>query len=515
MVVDDHLSQLGDFGPYQCYLVLVASIPQFLAGIAVLQNIFLLGVPKHRCYVPGFDDDTSAFNEPWTNLAIPASNSCQMYHLANHTAGDVLWSSGNLTILSCQKYIYSTESFIETAVSEWNLVCDLQWLPSLSTSVFMLGNIAGSLIYGTLSDKYGRRHVLALGALAQFLSAILVSLSPNMYLFTVASFLVSTNEIGQYITGYVLGIEFVGAKHRTWCASGFQIAFAMGQASLAVLANYIRQWRHLELCLAIIFASVSLVRFLVPESPKWLESRGRTDEAHDFLLKGAKWNKIQLKKSVPFQTLSPVFDPKAEKPETFVDIFKHNKLRRWSLNLFVSWAVSGFIYFGLSFSADSIGEGSSIYFTTAIMCITAIPFVLLITIAMNRWGRKGSLIVTFLAAGACCVLAAMFDGWPRLFFAIMGRGCIAASYAVIYIYSAEIYPTMVRSLAIGLCSTFSTLGGVIAPLTLAMKFAGESTPMILCGCSALVAGVLAFDLPETRGKQLPDTMDDVGNLDER
>ncbi|KAI1280445.1 Organic cation transporter protein [Halotydeus destructor] len=438
-----------------------------------------------------------------------------MYHVTNHTASNTSWPSDNLTIESCQKYIYSMDSFIETAVSEWNLVCDLQWLPSLSTSVFMLGNIAGSLIYGVLSDKYGRRHVLALGALAQCLSAILVSLSPNMYLFTAANFLVSANEIGQYITGYVLGIEFVGPKYRTWCSSGYQIAFALGQVLLVLLANYVRHWRHLEFCLAILFASASLLRFLVPESPKWLESKGRTEEAYDFVLKSAKWNNIPLKKSAPFQTLSPVFDPKAEKPETFVDIFKHNKLRRWTLTLYVSWAVSGFIYYGLSFSANSIGEGSSIYFTTAIMCITAVPFILLITVAMNRWGRKGSLIATFLATGTCCILAAMFDGWPRIFFAIMGRGCIAASYALIYIYSAEIYPTMVRSLAIGLCSMFSRLGGVIAPLTLTMKFAGQSTPMILCACAALVAGILAFDLPETQGKQLPDTMDDVDTLDER
>ncbi|KAI1280337.1 Organic cation transporter protein [Halotydeus destructor] len=515
MTVDDLSSQLGDFGRYQCYLVLGASIPQFLAGVAVLQNLFLLGVPQHRCYVPGFDDDVSSFNEPWTNLTIPESSSCQRYAMVNqnHTASNTSWPSDNLTTVSCQKYIYSTEIFIETAVSEWNLVCDLQWLPSLSTSVFMLGNIAGSLIYGILSDKYGRRHVLALGALAQCLSAILVSMSPNIYLYTAANFLVSANEIGQFITGYVLGIEYVGTKYRTWCASGYQIVFALGQVLLAVMAYNVRHWRHLEVCLAILFASGSLLRFLVPESPMWLVSKGRNDEAHDFVLKGAKWNRIQLKpRSVPFQTLSPVSDSKSG---TFADIFQHRKLRRWTLNLFVSWAACGFIYYGLSFSAESIGEGSSIYFNTALMCITAVPFIILATAAADRWGRKGSLITTFLASATCCILATMLDGWLRLSFAIMGRGCIAASYALVYIHSAEIYPTTVRSLAIGLCSLFSRLGGVIAPLTLTLKFAGESTSLIICACAALAAGILVFDLPETRGRQLPDTMDDVDNIGEK
>ncbi|KAI1280449.1 Organic cation transporter protein [Halotydeus destructor] len=514
MALDEYLSQLGDFGRFQCYLVLVAAVPQFLAGVAVLQNIFILGSPQHRCFVPGFDYEYSSFNEPWTNLTIPESSSCQMYDMANHTTGNSSWTNENLTTVSCKRFVYSTESFTQTAVSEWNLVCDLQWLPSLSTSVFMLGNAAGSLIYGMLSDKYGRRHVLALGALAQCFSATLVALSPNIYLFTAANFLVSANEIGQYITAYVLGIEYVGLEYRTWCSSGFQISFALGQASLAIFANFVRHWRHLELGLAILFSSASLVRFLLPESPRWLENKGRHDETYDFVLKGAKWNKVQLKPKSIARQLSETDVVTPAKSDTFIDIFKHSKLRRWSLNLYVSSAVSGFIYYGLSFSDDSNGEGSFVYINTALMCITAIPFILVITVVMNRWGRKGSLIATLLVAGTCCIMAVIFDGWPRILFAIMGRGCIAATYSVTYIYSAEIYPIMVRSLAIGLLAMFSTLGAVSAPLTSHIEFAGESTTLILCACAAFVAGILSFDLPETLGRQLPDSIDDVDRFDE-
>ncbi|MEQ2268322.1 hypothetical protein XENORESO_019935 [Xenotaenia resolanae] len=106
---------------------------------------------------------------------------------------------------------------------------------------------------------------------------------------------------------------------------------------------------------------------------------------------------------------------------------------------------------------------------------------------------------------------------PNVFtgLAMVGKFGITASFAVIYVYTAEIFPTVVRQTGIGVSSMFARMGGVLAPIINMLHNHSPATPLIIFGTSPLLGAVLALALPETADRPLPDTLEDAENWDVR
>ena len=83
----------------------------------------------------------------------------------------------------------------------------------------------------------------------------------------------------------------------------------------------------------------------------------------------------------------------------------------------------------------------------------------------------------------------------------------SACFSIVYIYAAELYPTSIRSTAVGLGSTVARVGGIAAPLVAGMN---GLIPLLIFGVSALLGGCLAIFLPETLGAPLPQSLEQVG-----
>ncbi|KFO05759.1 Solute carrier family 22 member 13, partial [Balearica regulorum gibbericeps] len=84
--------------------------------------------------------------------------------------------------------------------------------------------------------------------------------------------------------------------------------------------------------------------------------------------------------------------------------------------------------------------------------------------------------------------------------AIIGKFTATASFSTSYVYSAELFPTVVRPPGVGLCSMSARVAGIIAPL---IRLLG-ATPVAFFGGAPVVGGLLCFLLPETRGTDLVD-----------
>jgi MFS transporter, OCT family, solute carrier family 22 (organic cation transporter), member 4/5 len=115
---------------------------------------------------------------------------------------------------------------------------------------------------------------------------------------------------------------------------------------------------------------------------------------------------------------------------------------------------------------------------------------------------------------------------------LVGKFGASAAFAIVYLFTTELYPTQIRSTALGLCSMFARVGGIAAPqvklMSLTCNFTNhcisfqvaiylpsvtfEAFPMLFMGLCALLGGVLSFWLPETLGSPLCETMEDVDNL---
>lgn len=88
----------------------------------------------------------------------------------------------------------------------------------------------------------------------------------------------------------------------------------------------------------------------------------------------------------------------------------------------------------------------------------------------------------------------------------MGKFGIAAAFAIVYVYSAEIFPTEYRSVGIGACSMCARIGGIIAPFIASLAKIYQPLPLLVFGVLSIVSGCLIILLPETVGCELPQTL---------
>ena len=94
-------------------------------------------------------------------------------------------------------------------------------------------------------------------------------------------------------------------------------------------------------------------------------------------------------------------------------------------------------------------------------------------------------------------------------FSNIGKFGLTATFAIVYLYAAELFPTVLRSSGLGSSSMFARLGSIFAPII--GGYLGEINsviPIVIFASMAIMAGFLSLLLPETHGKVLPNTVEE-------
>uniref|UniRef100_A0A7N9AM88 Solute carrier family 22 member 13-like n=1 Tax=Mastacembelus armatus TaxID=205130 RepID=A0A7N9AM88_9TELE len=478
MNFDQILSAIGGFGKYQKILYTWICLPQLLLAFHMMVSIFTGATPPHHCR------DSS-----------------------NSVAGNHSFIPGTLSLnfkrVPCgHGWVYSTETFHTTTVTEWDLVCDRAGLNSLGSSIYMFGLLVGSVLFGAMADRFGRRFVLLLSIALQTVFGVAVAFAPSFPVYVILRFLVGTTISGVIINAFVLGTEWTCTKRRMLAGIITDYAFGLGYMLLAGVAYLIRDWRKLQL-------AISAPGFLVlPQSARWLLANDRREEAIALLRKAARVNGRVL--------------PPVEKCNIFrggkqnhsaVDLIRTPQMRKRALILFYTWFVNVLVYYGLSLGVSRLG--TNLYLTQFVFGLVEIParsLVLLVLPCSRRFSQSGFLVVGGLA---CLVMLAVPADYHNVLtsLAMVGKFGITASFAVIYVYTAEIFPTVLRQTGIGISSMFARMGGVLAPIINMLHDHSPTIPLLIFGTCPLLGAILALALPETTDRPLPDTVEDVENWD--
>ena len=103
--------------------------------------------------------------------------------------------------------------------------------------------------------------------------------------------------------------------------------------------------------------------------------------------------------------------------------------------------------------------------------------------------------------------------WLQVVLSLVGKFGAAASFAIVFVYTAELFPTEIRSTAVGGSSFCGRIGGIIAPQIALLDTVWTPFPLLIMGTGSLIGGILVFVfLPETLGKKLPSSMQEALNL---
>lgn len=184
------------------------------------------------------------------------------------------------------------------------------------------------------------------------------------------------------------------------------------------------------------------------------------------------------------------------------------------LNLCYNWFVQSVVYYGFSLSTSELGIDPYISFVIS-GCIE-IPAYLSCMFVAEKFGRKASTFGTMFLSGLfCCLTPFIPAGIWRVVMAMSGKFFITMSFSIVYTWSAELMPTSLRSSALGLFSMTSRIGGILVPLLLILEEVWISLPFLVFGSVSIIAALLCLVLPETKGRPLPSTIDDLQALTRR
>lgn len=403
-------------------------------------------------------------------------------------------------------------------MAEWGLVCGERYKVGLVQAIFFAGCMVGAGVFGHLSDSFlGRKGALQVACFLNAVFGLLTALSPNYWVYAALRLLTgfSTGSVG--LCSFVLANEPIGPSRRGVAGMSTFYFFSSGIAVLAGIAALVQSsWRLLYVVTSLpSLAYVLAVLPFVAESPRWYLVRRRADDALRVMRDIAAANGRRIPDGVTLK-LDDEGDEadggnKIEESSTassgsILDVFRSKTTRvRLVLSVLINLLCS-VVYYGLSLNVVNLK--TNLYVSVVVNSLAEMPAYLLTALLLDRFGRKPLGIGTMLLSGVFCTIGSFLPGvgamrLVRMACGVVGIFGMAATYNLLFIYSAELFPTVVRNAALGCTSQAAQMGAILAPLVVVL---GERVPFAVFGVSGIIGGLLVFYLPETMNKPLYDTM---------
>lgn len=408
-------------------------------------------------------------------------------------------------------------SFIMAAlIQEWGLGRVEQ---SALASVGFIGMALGASLGGLLADRIGRRQVFALTLLVYGLATGLSALSTGLVMLIALRFIVGLGLGGELPVASTLVSEFAPRRIRGRVVVALESFWAVGWLAAALIGYFLvpleNGWRW-ALALGAIPALWSIViRLGLPESVRFLESKGRTEEAEAIV--------ADLERTAGIPTPAEPIDTHHEAvPKTTLRELFGPRFRRRTVALWLTWFGVNFSYYGAFIWIPTLlFEGGMTlvksFEFTLLMTLAQLPGYLVAAILIEAWGRRPTL-VTFL--GGSAVAAVGFGLAPQIAESVapgseawaygvaMFFGCWLSffnlgAWGALYAITPEVYPTTGRASGAGAATAFGRVAAMLAPILVPIiVVAGLPVLFAVFGAMFLMAMAAAWFLPEQRGLAL-------------
>jgi putative MFS transporter len=388
-------------------------------------------------------------------------------------------------------------------------------------SAGFLGMAIGASLGGLLADKIGRRQVFALTLLVYGLFTGLSALSMSVGALIALRFLVGLGLGAELPVASTLVSEFAPARIRARVVVILESFWAVGWTAAALIGYFVipasdNGWRWALALGAVPAVWAIFVRLRLPESVRFLESKGRTAEAERIV---AGLEQAAGAAGAQPTTASAAPAPVRESPNALtgdnsrpVATIFGARLRRRTISLWIVWFCVNFAYYGAFIWLPTllVAQGFSLvrsFEYTLIITLAQLPGYAVSAWLVEKWGRRITLAV-FLAGSA---VSAGFFGTAADVTSILVFGALMSffnlgAWGALYAVTPELYPTRVRGTGAGWAAGFGRLASIIAPLCvpILVTAGGVALPFGVFAIAFAVAAVAAFTLPDLRGKALED-----------
>ena len=447
-----------------------------------------------------------------------------------------------LLIVGVRVFAHGSSFALMTVVStlvqcEWSLS---NFEKALVSAVFFAGFAVGSFVGGILADKYGRLKTMMLAYSFSAYYSTLSSLSPSFFWMLALRFMFGI-FVGGVSLGYLFLIEFMPKRHRR-CVTCMDLFFGFGIVCIALQgATFLHdiKWRYfIIIAEALPLTIATICAVMVPESPRYLISVGRLQEAETIFNHILKENRSQCQRV----RLKSTNITRSNEENGKLSLVFSNKYFKHTICF-------AFIWF-----AVSMGQVGTLYLTTEYyhipngMCTTSeynvekledpiaclycktlsiddyrnlmvtglggIPAFIVSFVAMEKIGRKltvrGLLLMILVMSS---ILVFCLPNWALTLSFLVAYTSGYTCHLVLQVYVSEVYPTYLRGVANGFIKVFSRSGHILGAFY-AQYFMKMSFIISLATFCALtfIASLLTFAITqETSGKELEDTDESSSN----
>ncbi|CAJ0954140.1 unnamed protein product, partial [Mesorhabditis belari] len=394
---------------------------------------------------------------------------------------------------------------------EWDLACKQPNVKSIVSTAIMLGGLAGAFLTGYIADTYGRRPAILGTLLCISFGCLVVSLVGELnWIFTTAILGVLGAACGGYmVVNLTLVVEFLCTSRSRLlvvCVNGWPLSMAM----TAGLAYFSAHWRPYFLTTACIASLVFISLYIWSmESVRWLASKNRVRDAVNVAQKVIKKNGAADGAEFLLQAASRGKTRESEhtKNYLYLDLLKFRSIRKPLLALTYCFVSSSIVSFGYYLFIDTIPGNRLTNF--AVMGLLKF-FCGLIPFLLSFVGRRP---LVLLSLGVACtasysILAIYFLGLPPTSWlygvlSVIAAASIDPAWKVNHLYSAELFPTAVRTMARAVCNIGGRLGSVAAPWVVSLDSFSFIAPYSAFTVFLSVQWIVSLCfLPETRNQPL-------------
>ncbi|MBU6497217.1 MAG: MFS transporter [Rhodospirillales bacterium] len=370
------------------------------------------------------------------------------------------------------------------------------------------GMVVGAWLAGITGDRFGRRFAYQVNLLVFGLAALAGAVAPSMSWLIAARFVMGLGLGAEIVVGYVTISEFVPPLSRGRWGTGLAIVtnsalFVSALVARVVIPNFGWRWMFVIAGIGALF--VWILRRKMPESPRWLESKGRTEEAEAVM--SAIERRVAPKGGLP----APVAGLAQPRGDSVFSLFAPGMVMRTIIGSVVlialNTAVYGFIAFLPTFMVkQGMSVVTSLNYATLMMFGGPVGALIGFWLA-DRLGRKNSIVLFSLLAVAFGAIYPQTSS-PAMV-TLFGFLLITAVYVLVAVawalYVPELFPTVIRMRGAGFCNTAGRLMTILTPQLIVPLFVSAGVNGVIGLIAALLllqALLVGLFGVETREKPL-------------
>ncbi|AWI06052.1 MFS transporter [Clostridium drakei] len=372
-----------------------------------------------------------------------------------------------------------------------------------------LGQAVGAIIFGVIAERFGRVFGIKTSMFMMSVMGIACMFAGNYTALFILRFLQGIGLGGEVPVAATYINELSAAHGRGKFFMIFEVIFPVSLMLTAQLGAVIVPslgWKWLFLLGGAIGLILLPLFFMLRESPRWLISKGKFDEAERII----EELEASTDKRLPVNMGAKKPTVKANWKELFSPFYRFRTLIVWVL-----WFSAYFISNGLNNWLPSLYKTvyklplkESLY-AASVTNILQVVMVLACALLIDKVGRKRWATFAFIAA-ACLLLALFLTGAKSarsvMYLGSSAYGVIGSITVLLYLYTPEIYPTRMRAMGTAFATTWLRLASAIGPMIIGIVLDAKGISYVFVGFAVIciIGSLVATRMIETSGKALED-----------